>query len=393
MQNIVNFFRGSVRIHIRCSYPERFFNLCARVNIEFWEMEMLSPGEILITLPIKDFRRLPEVARKISCRIHIIEKSGLPFFLHRFRKRNMLIAGCVAFCLVAWVFMNFVWVIEIKGFDGLDRAKLLRSLSDCGVKIGAYIPKIDRGSLRNNMLINMPELSYVYVNFKGSNATVTAKKRIMPPDILAEDIPCDIVADKDGMICDITVKTGTPEILRGDAVTKGQILVSGYMTGRAGATVITHADAEIKARIWKREEAKMMKKQNGKRYTGREKTAWAIILFGKRIKLYFNSGISYMKCDKIIRKTDLALPGGIKLPLSLEKSTLREYEAQEVELRDEDAFGILGDALNLALGITEDAEASDISFKTSSDGDFAYAELRAEFIEPIGIKKEILKIG
>ncbi len=393
MQNIVNFFRGSVRIHITCSYPERFFNLCARADIEFWDMEIPSPGEILISLPIKDFRRLPVIARKLSCRIHIIEKSGLPFFSHRFRKRNMLIAGCVAFCLVAWVFMNFVWVIDINGFEGLDRAKLLRSLSDCGVKIGAYIPKIDRGSIRNDVLIKMPELSYVYVNFKGSNATVTAKKRVMPPEILAEDIPCDIVADKDGQICDITVKTGNPEILRGDAVTKGQLLVSGYMTGRAGATVITHADAEIKARIWKREEAKMMKKQSGKRYTGKEKTAWAIILFGKRIKLYFNSGISYMKCDKIIRKTDLALPGGMKLPLSLEKSIYREYETEGLELRDEDAFGMLGYALNVALGISQDAEVSDISFKTGSDDDFAYAEMRAECIEPIGIKKEILKIG
>ena len=393
MQNIINFFRGSVRINITCSYPERFFNLCARAGIEFWDMEMPSPGEIYITLPIKDFRRLPQIARKISCRIHIIEKSGLPFFSHKFRKRNMLIAGSIAFCLVAWVFMNFVWVIEINGFEGLDRAKLMRALSDCGVRIGAYIPRIDRASIRNDVLITMPELSYVYVNFKGSNATVTAKKRVMPPEILAEDIPCDIIADKDGQICDITVKTGTPEVIRGDAVTKGSLLVSGYMTGRAGATVITHADAEIKARIQKKISAKMMKKQSAKRYTGDEKTAWAIILFGKRIKLYFNSGISYMKCDKIIRKTDLALPGGMKLPIALEKSVYREYEAEETELRDEDAFEMLGDSLNLTLGITEDAEASDISFKTGTDDSFAYAEMRAECIEPIGIKKEILKIG
>ncbi len=356
-------------------------------------MEILVPGEFYITLPIKDFKSLRPIAKKVSCKIHIIRKSGLPFFSHKFRKRNMLIAGCIAFCLVAWVFMNFVWVIEIDGFDGLDRAKLMRALSDCGVKIGAYIPRIDRGSIRNDVLITMPELSYVYVNFKGSNAKVTAKERIMPPEILAEDTACDIIADKDGQIRDITVKTGMPEVSRGDAVTKGQLLVSGYMTGRAGATVITHADAEIKANIRKKLSAKMMKKQSGKRYTGKEKTAWAIILFGKRIKLYFNSGISYMKCDKIIKRTDLALPGGMKLPLSLEKSVYREYEVKETELRDEDAFGLLGEYLSLELQTTDGAEISDISFKTGSDGDFAYAEMRADCVEPIGIKKEILKIG
>ena len=393
MQSILNFIRGSVRIHLECSYPERFFNLCARGNIKFWDMETVSPGEVLITLPIKDFEKLRPIARKVFCRIHIVGKSGLPFFLHKFRKRNGFIAGCIAFCLIIWVLVNFIWVIEIDGFEELDRGKLLSELSDCGIRIGAYIPRIDRTTLRNNVLINMPELSYVYVNFNGCHATVIAKKRTAPPEILNENVPCDIIADKDGMICDITVKTGSPEVIRGDTVTKGQLLVSGYMTGRAGATVITHADADIKAKIWKKVSARMMKKQSEKKYTGEEKTVRAIILFGKRIKLYFNSGISYMKCDKIIRKTDLTLFRGMKLPISLEESVYREYETEASVISDEEAYSVLGERLNLVLTPSEDGEISDISFKTGSDEEFAYAEMNAECIEKIGSKKEILKIG
>ena len=81
----------------------------------------------------------------------------------------------------------------------------------------------------------------------------------------------------------------------------------------------------------------------------------------------------------------------MKLPIALEKSVYREYVTEESELRDEDAFLLLGDALNP--DETEAAEISDISFKTGSDSNFAYAQMRAECIEPIGIKKEILKIG
>ena len=48
-------------------------------------------------------------------------------------------------------------------------------------------------------------------------------------------------------------------------------------------------------------------------FTGGEKTCCTIILFGRRIKLYPNSRISYTKCDKIIKNTYEVLEKAIKL--------------------------------------------------------------------------------
>ncbi len=391
MQNAINFFCGSVRVEVKSSYPERFFNLCARNGIEFWDMTTEDLGVFRIRMSVSDFKKLPQVARRAMCRVHIIEKRGLPFFTYRFRKRTALVLGCAVFCLIAWAFTSFVWVINIDGFPELDAVKLRTALADAGLTVGTYVPSVNISELRNSVLIDMPELAYVSVNFSGSHANVTARKRVSPPEVLAKEIPCDIIADKDGVICDITVKTGTPEVVRGDTVIKGQILASGYMTGRAGSTVLTHADAEIRVRTWRKKSARMQKTYEEKVYTGNEKELYTIILCGKRIKLYINSGISYAKCDKIIEKTDLVLFGGVTLPVSLERAKCREYKTETAQMSVETAYDTLGEGLHLALDIPENSEVVNAELSTSEDERFAYASIVAECIEKAGKEREILR--
>lgn len=393
MQRLINLITGKVRVEVSGSYPERFFNLCARNGIKFQNMEICDLGVFRIDMSPKTYLGIGEVARKSMCRVHIVSKKGLPFLMRRIQKRTLLISGCVLFCIIAWLFTGFVWSVNIDGFDALDEGKLLAYLECEGLKKGAVVRSINIEELRNNILIKMPELSYVYVNFNGAEATVIARERKKPPEILPSDVPCDIIADKDGVVESITVKTGTPEVKRGDAVVRGDLLASGYVTGRAGTTVMTHADAEITLKTWTKISARMPRKQSGKRFTGREKKCYTIILFGNRIKLYRNSRISYMKCDKIINRNNLTLSERLSLPISLECATYREYEVSEETLRDESAFEVMGDTLSGKISDKEDCEVLNTRLSTSSDEDFAYATITAECIEKAGVKRKILKDG
>ncbi len=389
MQNIVNYFRGSVRVEIFGAYPERFFNLSARNGIEFWNVEEIELGRMRLDMTISSYRRIKSVARRAMCKVHIVKKRGFPFFAKRFRKRVPFVLGGTAFFVAAWVFTSFIWVINIDGYSGLDTGKLMESLENAGLKHGSLTSNINISELRNSVLIDMPELSYVSVKFYGSHAEVTVRKREFPPDILPEDAPCDIISDRDGIICDITVKTGTPEVGRGDTVMRGDLLASGYITGRAGTTILTHADAEIRARTWEKETARTQKKMEKKSYTGRQKSRYTFIILGKRINLYLGSGISYIKCDKIIKRNDLTFSDNLRLPIALEKATYLEYETEEVVLSDEEAYELLGNGINGR--IEERGETVNAELKTSADETFAYATLTVERIEKIGVKREILK--
>lgn len=391
MRKILNFLLGYVLVEVRGSYPERFFNLCARHGIEFWGMENRELGVFRIKMRARSFFLVPPVARKSMCRVHIVSKVGLPFMYKKIQKRRALLFGCAAFCAAAWVFCGFVWTIEIDGFPELSEEKLLASLYEEGVRPGVWSRSLELSEIKNNVLIKMPELSYVSINFSGARAYITARKRTEPPEILPENEPCDIVAKKDGVIYKITVKTGTGEVSPGDTVTEGQLLASGYITGRAGTTILTHADAEIFARTWTRKSAMMQKKYDKKRYTGREKKCYSIILAKNRIKLYQNSRISYTKCDKIIKTNELTLFGDIRLPLALEEAVYREYETEKVTLRDEEAFERLGKSLNDGLEFAEDVEVCDITLRTDSDESVAYASISAECIEKIGVERKVLR--
>ena len=391
MQNVINYIVGSVRVEVSGSYPERFFNLCARYGIEFWDMESVETGIFRVSMTAESFRSIRPVARKSMCRVRITEKKGMPFFANKFRKRIALAAGAAVFFIAAWVFTGFVWVIDIDGFAELDTAVLREALAENGVYTGAYTANVDAESLKNNILIKMPELSYVSVNFSGSHAEVTARKRTSPPEILNSAEPCDIISDRDGIITEITVKTGTPEVKRGDTVVRGQLLASGYVTGRAGSTAMTHADAEIRARTWQRKNAKIAKTYNEKQYTGREKKLYTVIIFGNRIKLYINSGISYAKCDKIIKKSDLELFGGLKLPISLETALCREYETVPKIMTDEEAQKEITPSLENAVEPGEDGEILNVHYTTSSDEKILYAQITAECSEKIGVQRKLLK--
>lgn len=393
MQRFVNFFSGSVRVEVSGSYPERFLNLCARNGIKFRNMENRDIGVFRIDMSPKSFLSIRDVARRSMCHVHIVSKEGLPFFARRVKKRTLLVAGCALFCIVAWIFTGFVWTVEIDGFESLNEGKLRSFLEREGLKKGAAVRSIDIEELRNNILIDMPELSYIYVNFSGAEARVIARQRKAPPEILPADVPCDIIADKDGIVESITVKTGTPEVAKGDTVVRGEILASGYVTGREGTTVVTHADAEITLRTWTQKGARMQKDYAEKRFTGREKKCYTIILFGNRIKLYPNSRISYTKCDKIIDRNTLALGEDILLPISLERATYREYEIRDGAFSDESAYETMGDTLSKQISEKEDCEVASTRLTTSSDENFAYATITAECIEKTGVERKLLKDG
>lgn len=393
MQKIINFFLGYVCVRIKSSYPERLLNLCAKFGVAFWDMSNEALDMMTVKMTVKSFRKLPEIARRTGCNVHIIKKYGVPFFINRFRKRKALIAGCIAFCMAAWIFTSFVWIIDIEGFSGLDATKLRSKLCEYGLKVGAFAPGVDEETIKNSILIEMPELSYISINLNGAQATVTAKERILPPEILSKEIPCDIIADKDGIISSITVKSGTAEVRRGEVVTKGQLLASGYITGRAGTTILTHADAEIRADVWHKFSARLPRKYEKKVYSGREKKIYTIILPKSRIKLSFNSGISYAKCDKIIRTTNLEFFGGIRLPLSLECATYREYDTEPAAFEDDEALDVLMEEIASRMTHSEESEEKESELSTSSDDEFAYVTLTVKYNEPIGEKREILKNG
>ena len=392
MLAVVNYFLGWVLIEVRGAYVERFLNLCSAAGIGFWGMERIAEDRVRMCITVAGFRAIPVYARRAMCRVHILKKCGLRFHTVRLRSRAALVAGLAIALAAVWVMTSFIWSIDITAYDGADTEALSRYLSENGVRIGALTRRVDTERLQNHAYVEMPELSYFGINISGSRVHVHIRERAVPPEVESgKDAPANIVAKRAGIITSIVVQNGTPEAAAGDAVQEGQLLASGFMTGREGTTVTVRAKADVRARTWHTVTSMMPLKTHFKTYTGREKSRRTLVFGEKRIKLYINSGIPYAECDKIINTTVLTLPGDIHLPLKLERETLREYVSEEGEISPEDALEYLSERLEDAIELEEGARLIERRYNAGFKDGNARVTVIAECEEQIGTEQKIAK--
>ena len=124
MLNTWQFTKGYVRIQVTGFGLERFLNMVAFRGIYMWDVTRTAQGAEL-NVSIKGFRMLRGCARKTKCRTKILQKSGVPFILHRYRKRKLLMGGLAFFIAGLFTLSSFIWHIELVGNQSIAHETLL----------------------------------------------------------------------------------------------------------------------------------------------------------------------------------------------------------------------------------------------------------------------------
>jgi similar to stage IV sporulation protein len=223
------------------------------------------------------------------------------------------------------------------------------------------------------------------VNVHGSRAEVIVRERIPKPEVVPEDEPTNVVAEKSGILTELRVLRGETLVKTGQTVLAGDILVSGFVTSSFAPVRMEHAMAEIKARTWYELSACSPLTEEIKVPDGKDKSRYAVIFFGRRINFYAGSGILWPNCDKIKEEKKLALKDVFTLPVKLVKETCRPYRTVTVR-RDENALlAELQDSLSerLAKEIGEDGSVVSTAFSSAKSGGVLIVTLRAECNERI----------
>jgi similar to stage IV sporulation protein len=230
---------------------EKFINLCVSRGIRLWGIKRISYTSLVANIGIKDFKALPPIVRKVHSKIKIVNKKGLPFLLYRFRHRKMLLIGIVIFMATLYVLSSFIWQVDVVGTLKINPDIIYANLEEKGLKPGAYKGNLDTWKIENEMLIEIPELSWISIEFKGTKAIIRVIEGERPPKLLDAKTPCNIIASKDGIIIQLLVLEGDAMVEVGETVRKGQLLVSGIIHHEDTNTLrYVHAKAKIFARTW-----------------------------------------------------------------------------------------------------------------------------------------------
>ena len=382
---LVEYFRGWVSMEIQGTLPESVLNACAARNIEFWSVRKPDAFTVQMKVRRKQADTVAALALRCQCRVCSSRQCGAPIVLRGLRRRYALIAGAVVCTVLLAVSSAFVWNIRVEGNEELTTGQILRALEDCGVGVGSFWPAFSGEVLRNELLLQMPELRWAAVNYDSSTITVIVREKREKPEMVYEDIPTHVVAEKPGLITGMSVLRGEPLTGRGQTVPEEEVLISGAVPSTLAPTRLEHALGQVEARTWYTIRADLPLEQMKKNYTGRQTHRFSLVFGKNRINFYGNSGIYEGNCDKIIKEYPLSVEGVFTLPVSIVRETFREYALSPCSLEPEQLQQEMERALNAYLKtlIGEDGVVTTSTVCFSSREGALRATLYGECLENI----------
>lgn len=275
--NIRNYISGIVTIKVSGAMPERFINLCMIEKKSLLSITKIN-DDFIVCMRLYDFFSIRPLVRKSKNRIQVIHYSGLPFAVRRIRHRKMLVVGGIAFLILLNVLMSYIWFIDIVGMQSIPPNQIKEIVYQHGLKPGVLRDAISAKKIENQLLLSIPEIAWVSINFTGTRAVVEIVEKTIPKQ--QDKTPAHIIAAKDGIVTDVIVLAGESAVKKGDTVKKGDVLIKGFayegkVTDPAANSVpqLIRSNGIVKARVWyegygETELVKLVYERSGKQEMG-----------------------------------------------------------------------------------------------------------------------------
>lgn len=386
MRKFAQFLRGSVRVEVTGAAPERLLNALAGRDVRFWQGECVDALTLRLGLYTRDLPLARSLAARRQCELKVLRERGVPLVRRRLARRiALLVTAVVCFALLAAGSL-FVWDIDVEGNESVSTGEILRALAGCGVESGSFWPGWSADEIRNSVILDIPELSWVGVSVDSSRALVRVRERTEAPGLVSEDGAGSITAAATGIIERMEVYQGLPVAAVGDAVVAGETLVSGEMPSEVGDTRYVRASAVVEARTWYERSISAPIEYTALEEAG-TRSRWYLTVGGTRLNFYKRSSQTPAGCGKIVKEFPLAVEGVFTLPVTLVREQIVEYDAAPAR-RDADALAAelsaqLEDAL--ARELQGRGEVLNATFTSSVSDGRLIVTMRAECREDIAV--------
>ncbi len=387
---LLSYILGYVTIEIEGYFIERFINICNDQKIFLWNMQRKHSTIVQINIGIKDFKRIKRIAKKTKCRVKIQKKRGMPFILNKYKKRKIFAIFFAIIIIAIIILSNFIWNIDIEGNEKISKEEILKTLSENNFKIGTSKLKLNKKEIINKIRLDRDDIAWIGIEINGTNAKVKIAEADLKPEIIPEDEFCNIVATKDAMIVKVNAQNGTAVVKEGDLVTKGTVLIQGWLEGQFTGIRYVHANGEVQAKVWYSQKVKVPLKQIKKIQTGKQESKYSVKINNFEINL--PKGVpKFQNYDTIDTSKKLKLFSDFYLPVEINTKTYQEYENKEFTYSLEEAkeIAITEAEKNLEEHIKENKLINKQINIEQSENDVE-VEVIYEVLESIGTKEKIV---
>ncbi len=241
---IIRLILGYVEFEATGGFSERFINLCNINGILLWDVSY-KKNSLLACVKANDYKYIREPAKRSGMKVRIKRKRGLPFIAFKHKARFGLLAGFIMLLIFISFMSMIIWEIEVDGNVDVSPEKIIETVNEEGIKIGVLKRNIDIDTVKKNSLSKLPEISWIAINILGTKLQIEVRETEESPDIIDLETPVNIVANKDGIVKNIEVGIGEKVVELGEAVLKGDLLISGVVMNKDNTETLYHAQGKV----------------------------------------------------------------------------------------------------------------------------------------------------
>ena len=317
----------------------------------------------------RDRKKMLKLLSDISCNDY--EESlplGLFGYVRRIKYKGAVISGIVVSALLVAFFSGLVWDIRIEGNEKLSDAKILSELERCGFSVGDLWALADNDKVCTRILAESRDIGWISINRRGTVAYVSVIERVTGNVGNTDEGSgyANIIASKDCIIEDITVKRGQALVKKGDSVKKGDVLVLGALPEEAGGA-FCRAEAEIIGRVSDKISVAVDRNYEKKTEILSECRAINIQIFGLDINIFKKYGNSIDECAIIEEVNTLSLLGKYRLPIAIKREEAKQYEISSCLYTDSELISVALSRLREKTAVR--LESADL-LKIKTEGEF-----------------------
>lgn len=310
------------------------------MGITLRQVQWISELVIRFSISRKDYPGLEQYCKKYGSTLKICRRSGILYDISGVLRRPLLIAGIFALIALTYFLPTRVLFLQVDGNRLTSAHSILSAAEKHGVCFGASRKKIASQTIKNEILAELPSLSWVGINTAGCVATISVWEKAVPDNQTENGQICSIIADRDGIVQSVTALQGKALCVPGQAVRRGEVLISGY-TDCGQFLRAEAARGEVYALTERNYHGVTPLRFQKVVSSERTRRCVSLIIGKKRINLWKGSGIWDSSCGRMYKEYIMTLPGGFRLPLSIAIDELLQRQTVLHQISEEGAGDVL----------------------------------------------------
>lgn len=154
---------------------------------------------IRFAIKLRELETAKSLAARCQCTLRVLKTGGVPTVKRRLRRRLALMAGLAVCFAVLGISRLFVWEIEVRGQRDADTRRDPARPRGERRGTGSFWPSWSADTIKNEVILKLPELAWVGVSVDSSKATVRVRERQEAPELIDNDAPHSVRARRTGI--------------------------------------------------------------------------------------------------------------------------------------------------------------------------------------------------